>query len=146
MGAELLRRELPRYVAGELAPEPQDHALATMAPLLRKEHGRIDWNRPARAVHDQIRGMSPWPGAHTSLGDRHIKVHRAMPSTLDPEGAAPGEVTENETLALGELGDGGIGIVLQPTEGAGIVRLDGSGEITAHHGGEHTHGIVDDPL
>ena len=93
MGAELLRRELPRYVAGELEPQAQDDTLATMAPLLQKEHGRIDWNQPAQAVHDQIRGMNPWPGAHTTLGDRRIKVFAAIPSTLDPEGAAPGEVT-----------------------------------------------------
>jgi len=93
LGGELLRRELPRYVAGELTPEPQDDSVATMAPLLEKSDGRIDWNQPARAVHDRIRGMNPWPGAFTSLGDRRIKVHRAVPSTLDPEGAAPGEVT-----------------------------------------------------
>jgi len=92
MGAELLRAELPRYVAGELNPTPQDGAVATMAPLLHKEHGRIDWNKPARAVHDQIRGMNPWPGAHTVLGERRIKVHRAIASTLDPEGATPGQV------------------------------------------------------
>jgi methionyl-tRNA formyltransferase len=93
LGGELLRLELPRYVAGELTPEPQNDSLSTMAPLLTKEHGRIDWARPAPAVHDHIRGMNPWPGAYTTLGDRRIKVHRAVPSTLDPEGAAPGEVT-----------------------------------------------------
>ena len=92
MGAELLRRELPRYVAGELAPQPQDDDAATIAPILDKEHGRIDWNKSARAVHNQIRGMNPWPGAHTVLRGRRIKVHRAMASTLDPEGAVPGEV------------------------------------------------------
>jgi methionyl-tRNA formyltransferase len=92
-GAELLRRELPRYVAGELVPKPQDDTLATMAPLLQKSDGRIDWAQSARAVHDQIRGMNPWPGAFTVLGGRRIKVHRAVPSTLDPEGAAPGEIT-----------------------------------------------------
>ena len=93
MGAELLQRELPRYVTGELVAEPQDDAAATMAPLLSKEHGRIDWVQPAQAVYDQIRGMSPWPGAHTTLGSRPIKVHRASPSTLDSDGALPGEVT-----------------------------------------------------
>jgi methionyl-tRNA formyltransferase len=93
MGAELLQRELPRYVTGDLVAKPQDDAAATMAPLLRKEHGRIDWAKPAQAVHDQIRGMSPWPGAHTTLGSRPIKVHRASPSTLDSDGALPGEVT-----------------------------------------------------
>jgi methionyl-tRNA formyltransferase len=92
MGAELLREQLPRYVAGDLTPQPQEEAAATMAPLLNKEHGRIDWNKSARAVHNQIRGMNPWPGAHTILGERRIKVHRTIASTLDPEGAAPGQV------------------------------------------------------
>jgi methionyl-tRNA formyltransferase len=50
-------------------------------------------------VHNQIRGMNPWPGAHTVLGERHVKVHRAMASTLDPEGATPGTV-----IALGPGG------------------------------------------
>ncbi len=92
MGAELLRRELPRYVDGKLTPRSQDAAAVTMAPILKKEHGRIDWNKPARAVHDQVRGMNPWPGAHTILGERRIKVHRTLASTLDPEGAIPGQV------------------------------------------------------
>jgi len=92
MGADLLREQLPRYVAGELTPQPQDGAAATMAPLLKKEHGRIDWNKSARAVHNQIRGMNPWPGAHTDLGERRIKVHRTVASTLDPEDATPGQV------------------------------------------------------
>ena len=92
MGAALLREQLPSYVAGELTPKPQDDAAATMAPLLNKAHGRIEWNKPARMVHNQIRGMYPWPGAYTILGDRRIKVHRAIPTTLDPEGASPGQV------------------------------------------------------
>jgi len=92
MGAELLRGQLRRFVAGEIVPRPQDDTAATMAPLLTKEHGRIDWNQSARSVHNQIRGMNPWPGAHTALGERRIKVHRAIASTLDPEGATPGTV------------------------------------------------------
>ena len=92
MGAELLREQLPRYVAGDLTPQPQEEGAATIAPLLKKDHGRIDWNKSARAVHNQIRGMNPWPGAHTVLGERRIKVHRALASTLDPEGAVPGQV------------------------------------------------------
>ena len=91
-GAALLREQLPRYLAGELTPKHQDDAAATMAPLLDKSDGRIQWNKPARAVHNQIRGMNPWPGAHTVLGERRIKVHRTIATTLDPEGARPGEV------------------------------------------------------
>ncbi len=92
MGAALLREQLPRYLAGELTPKQQDDAAATMAPLLDKSDGRIQWNKPAQAVHNQIRGMNPWPGAHTVLGERRIKVHRTLATTLDPEGARPGEV------------------------------------------------------
>jgi methionyl-tRNA formyltransferase len=92
MGADLLREQLARYVAGDLTPQPQDEGAVTMAPLLKKEHGRIDWNKSAQAVHNQIRGMNPWPGAHTVLGERRIKVHRTIASTLDPESAAPGQV------------------------------------------------------
>jgi methionyl-tRNA formyltransferase len=92
MGAALLREQLPRYLAGELTPKHQDDAAATMAPLLDKSDGRIQWNKTAREVHNQIRGMNPWPGAHTVLGERRIKVHRTLATTLDPEAARPGEV------------------------------------------------------
>lgn len=92
MGAQLLKVQLPRYVSGEIAPTQQDESAATMAPLLTKDHGRIDWNRSAEAVHDHVRGMNPWPGAHTVLHGRRVKVHRTLASTLDPEGAPPGQV------------------------------------------------------
>jgi methionyl-tRNA formyltransferase len=129
LGAELLRRELPRYVAGALTREPQDDSLATMAPLLEKKHGRIDWTQSASAVHDQIRGMNPWPGAFTSLGDRRIKVHRAMPSTLDPEGAKPGEVTALDPEGiLVACGSGTLEI--QELQESGRKRVDARAFIT----------------
>ncbi len=123
LGAELLREELPRYVAGELTPTPQDDAYATMAPLLRKAHGRIDWNKPSREVHNQIRGMNPWPGAHTTLAGRRIKVHRAQFSTLDPEAAVPGQVTALDPEGiLVACADGTI--ELQELQESGRKRVD----------------------
>jgi methionyl-tRNA formyltransferase len=100
MGARLLQRELPRYLAGELKPHAQDERQATIAPLLTKEHGLIDWNKPARAVHNQIRGMNPWPGAHTFIGERHIKVCRAAVSVLEGRGASAGQVIELQSDAI----------------------------------------------
>jgi methionyl-tRNA formyltransferase len=66
LGADAVLCWLPDYVRGAVSLEPQDHERATLAPVLRKEDGRIDWARPAQRVHDHVRGMSPWPGAFTS--------------------------------------------------------------------------------
>lgn len=93
LGAELLREEVPRLVAGELVATPQDHANATLAPLLEKEMARIDWRLTARQVHDRVRGLQPWPGASTSLGARRLIVGATRlddpPTVL---GGAPGEI------------------------------------------------------
>src|SRR5947207_6224511 len=66
IGALAVRKGLPKYVGGGYAPIVQDHAKATMAPMLKKEDGKINFGKPARAVHDHVRGMQPWPGAFTT--------------------------------------------------------------------------------
>jgi methionyl-tRNA formyltransferase len=76
IAADLVRSSLPDVVAGRLAPTPQDEARATLAPILKKEDGRIDWALAAQSVHDHVRGMSPWPGAFTRIdGARGLKIH-----------------------------------------------------------------------
>lgn len=92
MGAGLLRRALPRYLAGELEPEPQDASAATSAPLLSKSDGIITWSRSAVEVDQRIRGMTPWPGAFTEADSRRLKILRARPLTLDPDDRQPGTV------------------------------------------------------
>lgn len=93
LGGQMVREELPRFFAGELVPIPQDDSRATLAPRLTKDMAWIDWRKSAREVHNQVRGLQPWPGACTTLGARRLIVHR---TTL--EGApvlhagAPGEV------------------------------------------------------
>lgn len=93
LGALAVRKGLPKYVAGEYTPIPQDHARATVAPILKKEDGRIDFTKPARAVHDHVRGMSPWPGAFTTSRGKNLKVHATRVTDV-PAGvsAAPGTV------------------------------------------------------
>jgi methionyl-tRNA formyltransferase len=91
-GAELLSRAISDLPSGPI-PEPQDDALASFAPPLTKEDGRIDWRREARAVHAHVRAMHPWPCAATTLGDEVIKVHRS--AVVDEGGvvaALPGTV------------------------------------------------------
>jgi methionyl-tRNA formyltransferase len=93
LGAELVREELPKFLDGKLPPVPQDHAAATLAPLLTKELGRLDWRQTARQVHDKVRGLQPWPGCSTTLGARRLIVSATRlddPPTV--VGGAPGEV------------------------------------------------------
>jgi len=67
LGAPLLAETLRGLYAGAIAPRPQNHAEATLAPMLKKEHGRIDWNRAAHEIYNRMRGFAPWPGAYTTF-------------------------------------------------------------------------------
>jgi methionyl-tRNA formyltransferase len=72
LGGNLLVETITRLKAGTLIPRPQDSSRATLAPLLKKEDGIIDWALPATALANRIRGLAPWPGAYTTVagGDR----------------------------------------------------------------------------
>ncbi len=73
MGADLLVETLEGLRAGRIVGEKQDHAQATLAPLLKKEDGAIDWSQPAQTIHNRVRGLQPWPGAQT--GFRSVPLH-----------------------------------------------------------------------
>ncbi|UPU35414.1 methionyl-tRNA formyltransferase [Geomonas paludis] len=89
LGAELLAQTLDRLVAGELTPEKQDDALTCYAPMMKKEDGLIDWTRSAQDINNQVRGMTPWPGAFSFLDDKLLKVYKVQTAS----GAGnPGEV------------------------------------------------------
>jgi methionyl-tRNA formyltransferase len=89
VGAELMLVTLGRLKAGTLEATPQDGALATLAPVLAKDQGRIDWTRPAAEVRNLVRGVDPWPGAFTALAGEPLKAWGARAA----EGrGAPGEV------------------------------------------------------
>jgi methionyl-tRNA formyltransferase len=65
--ARVMEETLRGLAAGTIVPHPQNHAEATMAPILKKEDGRIDWNRPAQEIYNRMRGFAPWPGAYTTF-------------------------------------------------------------------------------
>ncbi len=102
LGADLLEETLELIRRGEAPRVPQDDRLATYAPALQREHELVDWNRPARRVVDHIRGMDPWPGAHTFWNGKVLKVFRAEARTgVEPaagqvqgQGEIPGKVVE----------------------------------------------------
>jgi methionyl-tRNA formyltransferase len=91
-GAELLVETLDAIEAGYATETPQDDALATYAPKLSKAEATVDWTKPAPDLHDLIRGLWPWPHAHTFLGRTRYILHRSRVSTIDAGTARPGTI------------------------------------------------------
>src|SRR5690242_16298826 len=79
LGADLLVKTLDGLARGVIAPQPQNSADATHAPLLKKEDGVIDWTRPSTAIHNRVRGLQPWPGASTPFRGQTLHVWRSRP-------------------------------------------------------------------
>jgi methionyl-tRNA formyltransferase len=77
LGAQVLVDTLAGLQAGSLAPTPQDHERATLAPIIRKEDGIVDWSLPAEALERRVRGFHAWPGATTRVGERGLRILRA---------------------------------------------------------------------
>ncbi len=81
MGADLLIDTLLGLQAGALPPRPQDNAQATLAPILKKEDGLIDFSRSAAEICNRIRGFQPWPGAYTRFRSKNLQLLKARPAT-----------------------------------------------------------------
>ena len=73
LGSATLQRALDLLRQEKLPPVPQNHSLATLAPMLTKEHGLIDWSKPARELHCLIRGLDPWPTAYSFLAQKRFR-------------------------------------------------------------------------
>ncbi len=101
LGAALLLDVLGQLASGTAVEVPQDDTAATYAHRLRKEEGLIDWRAPAAAIHNQVRGLQPWPMAWTSLGGRRLIVirTRAVPGAAQ-SGLAPGSMVHLATDAF----------------------------------------------
>lgn len=93
VGARLLVDVLGRLAAGEVAETPQRDEDATYAAKLTRADGPIDWRRSARAIHDQIRGLQPWPRASATIGGTRLIVHRSRVTGTAAAGA-PGRILE----------------------------------------------------
>jgi len=116
LGADLLAETLPGWLKGEIAPQPQDEAQATVCGLIRKEDGQIDWTRPAVLIERQVRAYHPWPGAFTFWRGQQLKVLRAggatalharladhSPGTVILVDRTPGVITGEGVLLLEEV-------------------------------------------
>jgi len=103
MGADLMVETLRGLESGQTRPIPQDHSKATLAPILTKEDGRIDFQRTAIEIHNRLRGFQPWPGAHTLFRQRHLQVHRARPIDQAVD-LKPGQISAEPTRLLAGCG------------------------------------------
>jgi methionyl-tRNA formyltransferase len=117
LGAGLLVETLRGLEAGSIRPVPQDHSRATLAPILKKEDGEVDFTRSAAEISNRLRGFQPWPGAFTQFRGKNLKIMKARPA----EGAmqlSPGELrVVGETLLAGC--DGGQALELKEVQPEG---------------------------
>jgi methionyl-tRNA formyltransferase len=87
LGAELLLETLPRYLGGELVPQPQPEEGATYAPMLKKEDGLLDFTQPAIALERRVRAFHPWPGTSLDWKGGPLKVLHASTSSAKSPGS-----------------------------------------------------------
>jgi methionyl-tRNA formyltransferase len=121
LGAEALAEALLKLHDGTLEETPQDNTLSSYAPMLKKEHGQIDWSRPAAEVRNLIRGMTPWPSAYASHAGKSIKI---LSASVRGGRGEPGEILEV----------GRDGVVVACGEGAlalGRVQPEGGREMSS---------------
>ena len=123
VGAELMVETLRGLEGGRVKATPQDHSSATLAPILKKEDGRVDFSRSATELFNRMRGFRPWPGAFTTFRTKNLQVHRAAP-TQAAGGLPPGAVAVEDTRLLVGCGHG---TALNLIE----VQLDGKRRMTA---------------
>lgn len=119
IGRDLLLKTLPDYIAGNIKPEPQDESKATFSPNITPEEERIDWNKSARDVFNHIRGLYPWPVAHTLLDSKRFKIYEA---TLAEGHGKPGEIIEKGKKSL-VVATGNGAISLKTVQPAGKPRM-----------------------
>lgn len=121
MGAKLILPTLEGLKDGTITPIPQDDAESTYAPMLNKSLSPIDWNRSAQELHNQVRGLQPWPVASTLWEGKVLKIHR---SQIVDGHAAPGKTVQRDGRLYAGCGDGRL---LELCE----VQLEGSRRMSA---------------
>jgi methionyl-tRNA formyltransferase len=110
IGADLMVDTLRGLQAGAIKPRPQDHANATLAPILKKEDGRINFHQTAQEICNRLRGFQPWPGAFTMFRGKNLHVWDAT--------AAPGSLSPGELLVEGNR------LIVGCAEGTALALLE----------------------
>ena len=125
LGAQALAETIEQLRTGTACRTPQDHSAYTYAPMLTKDMGIIDWTKPAGHIHNQVRGLIPWPCASTELGGATVKVFRT--EVLGDTEKAPGTVAAAGKAGIDvACGDGHLLRILelQPQGGRRMAAAD----------------------
>jgi methionyl-tRNA formyltransferase len=120
LAADVVRREIPRYLLGELNPVPQDASRATYAAPITRADVHLDTERSAHALHNQVRGLAPRPGAEVTVvreghPDRRLKILATR--VVEGQNVIPGAVSIREGLPLIETADGALAVLIGQAEG-----------------------------
>lgn len=127
-GAKLLSRTLRALEAGDLHPVRQNSAESCYAPMLDKSLSPMDWTRPAGSLHNQVRGLNPWPSASTSYEGKLLKIHKSQVG--ETVKAEPGIIVKLDplTIACG----GGTSLILLEVQGEGAKRMAAADYLRGH--------------
>jgi methionyl-tRNA formyltransferase len=132
MGAELLARTIPDYVAGRINSQPQPAEGVSYAPKIKKQDGQVDWRQPARTIWNRVRGLVPWPVAFTYLpGPPQPHLLKLWRAEVVERSGHPGEVLQADKsgLVVG-CGQAAVRILMLQREGAR--RLDAQAFLAGH--------------
>lgn len=117
VGAAAVVETVRRIASGTAEALPQDDALASPAPKIFREHAEIDWHRPARAVHDHVRALSPYPGAWTAWNGETLKILRTAVVEESARLGASGTVTEAEERLVVACAEGAVEVLEAQRQG-----------------------------
>jgi methionyl-tRNA formyltransferase len=123
IGARMVVATLDGLEDGTLTPQPQSQQGVTRAPKLEKEDGRIDWQQPAPAIRNLVRGLNPFPGAFTTWQGQPLKIHRAQ---LANEQGAPGTVLRADPRSGLVVACGAGALLLEQVQPAGKAPMLGT--------------------
>lgn len=126
LGAELLIERLPAILAGTSVPKKQNNAAATHAPLLKKEDGRINFEKSSAFIERQVRAFHPWPGSFTVFGEQRVVVTQV---SIGTETGEPGRVLAADQRGL-HIGCGDSSLWIGEVKPAGAKLMPASAWVT----------------
>jgi methionyl-tRNA formyltransferase len=124
VGAELLEKTLPKYISGEIQPQPQNHSEATHSKKFSLDDGRIDWTRPTEMTYNQFRALAHEPGVWTRWNGKILKIIDAKPlNTNIGETVAPGTILETNGRIVVRTGSYYLELLEVKLEGSRAMKI-----------------------